>query len=164
MIADLVQLDLDAPITPGRGLAGLEVGIPIVRLSDALLQAELKGGVVYSLVSLFEATYGLMRGAVEIAVDVRNGKIARLTARSGYQGRLTPGIGIGMLVREAIRLDSRFYYDEGEERVLCRGVPGVSIDVARVDPTPADVPQLPIEVISVYHEALDSAAGQTGRW
>lgn len=154
----------DGPIVPGKELGGIVVGTPFVLLADTLVEARMRDLVEYSLSTLFEASYRILDIAVEIVVDVRNGKISRLTAREGYIGTLSDGIGVGIRVHEALRIEPRFYYDEGAELILCREVPGVVLEVAAIDPDPDAVPAMLVHAISVYAAEVETAAGQRGMW
>ena len=154
MVATL-DLQVNAPILPNEGLGGLKLRIPVTEIQDRLLAAfiaSLPKNDWHALAGLFEARYRL--GPVEIAIDVRNGKIFRLSAYEGYRGRLFGKISVGMKVSDAIALDPRLYYDEAEELLLVRGCVGVSLDVPEVDPDPAAVPAYPIVAISVYAEEV----------
>jgi hypothetical protein len=154
----------DGSIIPGQELGGVAVGTPFVRLANTLTEARVKNSVEYSMSTLFEASYYMRDFNVEIVVDVRNGKISRLTAREGYVGTLSNGVGVGTQVREAIRMEPRFYYDEAEELILCRGVPGIALELAAIDPYPDAVLEMPVHAISVYAAEIETVAGQQGMW
>jgi hypothetical protein len=157
-------VDLGAPIIPGESLAGLRLRTPIGRLERTLQRFQLADDLKLKLQPVFEASYRVAGGAVGIAVDVRNGKIFRITARAGYKGCLFDQIRVRMRVREAFRLEPRLYYSEAEELILCRDVPGLSLDVSAVDPLPAAVPDLTIAAINVLIPELDSLQAQNGNW
>jgi len=158
------SLDLKADILPARSLGGLRVGTPLREMSAWLSDQDLRGKVKYEMVGLYEARYRVAEGIVELAVDIRIGKVARLTAYNGYTGALFGNVRPGMRAREALRADARLYYSEEEELILCRGVPGVALDISERDPDPARVLDLEIVGVSVFTEALDTAAGQRGDW
>jgi len=155
---------VEAPILPGESLGGIRVGDPVRRYAEDFLRYELRREISFRMVGLFEATYILANGAIEVAVDVRNGKIARVTAARGYTGMLDNGVHVGMTVREAMAVDNRLHYDEPSELILRRGESGLSLALAERDPFPDAVPALRIVAISVYHPVLDTKAGQTGDW
>jgi hypothetical protein len=155
---------LDAPILPGQTLGEIELGVPVRSYSEELLRADLRGKLEYRMRGLFEVNYLLENGAIEVGVDVRNGKIARVTARRGYTGLLKGGIRIGITAGEAMGINQELYYDEASELILSRVCPGLSLEVTEIDPLPQLVPRLKISAISVYHPILDTQAGQTGEW
>ena len=158
------EIGIGAAIVPALGLGGLMVGTPIRQISEWLRGEALRGEALYRLAGVFEARYRISSGIIELAVDVRNGKVARLTAFEGYQGALFGLIRPGMLVGEAMRLDPRLQYDEGEGLLLCAGHPGVSLDLADDDPELAGVPNLRIVAVSVTLANIDSPAVQRGDW
>jgi hypothetical protein len=118
----------------------------------------------FRLVSPFEARYSLEDGSVEFAVDVRNGKIFKVIAQAGYEGKLFGGISVGMPVSDATDMDPRMYYDEASELLLLRDVPGVCLEVPLDDPTPEEAMRLTICAISVFAPEIETAAGLTGNW
>ena len=155
---------VDAPILPGKSLGGIKVGVPVRVYSEELLRADLRGNVGYRMRGPFEVNYTLADGAIEVAVDARNGKIARVTATMWYTGALKGGIRIGMIAGDAMAIDRSLYYDEPSELIVSSEAPGLSPEVAERDPYPGIVPTLRISAISVYHPVLDTSAGQTGDW
>lgn len=159
-----MNLRIDAPIVPARSLGGIELGVPIRDYSDDILRRDLQGGLEYRLRSPFEAVYRLENGAIEIAADVRVGKIARITAGRGYMGAVDGVIRVGMFVRELMARDPSWYYDEPSELVLRKDTPGICLEVPDRDPPPHLVPGLRICAISVYHPALETRMGQEGDW
>jgi hypothetical protein len=156
-----MRVDLKAPIIPDDGLAGLRLRSRIADLQELVDHSNAES---FRLASPFEARYLLAGGRVGVGVDVRNGKVAKLIAHSGYEGALFGSIVVGMPVREALRLDSRLWYSETEEVLLCRGVPGVALDVPAGDFSPDQVLEMSIEAISVYAHEIETASGQAGEW
>ena len=157
---NVATLDLDAPIVPDEGLGGLTLRRPFREVAREL--AELLGP--REPVTPTEARYRLGRGEVELAVDVRNGRVFKLIARHGYGGTLFGAIRVGMTVRDAIRLEPRLDYDEAEGALVCRGVDGLQIDLDDPDPPPDLVPDLTIDAISVFAREIATLRGQEGDW
>jgi hypothetical protein len=157
-----ICIQLDAPIVPDQGLGGVLLRTRVREIQDILVFPG--KNAKFRLVSLFEARYSLADGAIEIAVDVRNSKIFKLMARSGYQGLLFDKIRVGLTVREAMALVPALYYDETEEMILCKGYPGVSLDVLEVDPSPERVPDMTIDSINVFASEIAALDGQEGAW
>lgn len=159
-----IDLRLDAEIIPNHGLGNLTLRAHISDIEVLLVGLGVYEQGSFSLVSPFEARYRLGRGEIEVAVDVRNGKIFKLIAYEGYRGKLFGKITAGMRVGDAMRLEPRLYYDEAEEAVLCRGVSGLTVDVPEIDPPAELVPGMQIKAIAVYAEEIDTLQGNAGRW
>lgn len=158
------DLSIDAEITPNQGLGGLSLRSSIRELDSLIsgLGVWMEGS--YKLVSPFEARYRFGKGEIEAAVDVRNGKIFKLTAYAGYEGKLFNEIKVGMRVRQAMQLEPRLFYSEAEEKILCAGIQGLAVDVPDIDPLPELVEEMVIYAISVYAEEIMSAQGMKGDW
>jgi hypothetical protein len=160
--SQLVQLD--APILPNQGLAGFLLRTHVRDLQEMFTNLALAEEITFELSRLFEARYRLGGGSVELAVDVRNGRVFRISAYSGYRGLLFGKITVGMTVREAMALVPSLYYDEAEEVVRCKDCEGVSVDVAQVDPLPHLVADMTIHAINVHAVEIDMLTGQDGHW
>ncbi len=156
MIASKVHLDLEAPIIPNQSLGGLTLGTHISELEDLVFGLGSWKEGACTLISPFEARYSFGKGEIEAAVDVRNGKIFKLSAKVGYKGKLFEEIGVGMLVQQALELEPRLYYDEVEELILARGLPGLSLDIPEIDPPVEIVPGMNISAINVFVEEIGS--------
>ena len=150
MIASKVRLDLDAPIIPNQSLGGLILGTPISELEDLVFGLGSWKDGTCTLISPFEARYSFGKGEIEAAVDVRNGRIFKLSAKIGYRGKLFAQIRVGMSVQQALELEPRLYYDEVEELILAAGLPGLSLDIPEIDPPIETVPGMNISGISVF--------------
>lgn len=160
----MLSVDLDAEIIPNHSLGGLELRTRIGEVSQFILSLVNKREALFELAYPFEARYKLAERAVEIAVDVQNGKIFKLIAGRGYRGMLFERIRAGMLVAEAMAIEPRLYYSEAEEGILCRGVEGLFIDIPEVDPPPELVPTMIISAISVFVAEARTASGFQGNW
>jgi len=80
------------------------------------------------------------------------------------QGKICGKIHVGMLVRQAMTIDPRLYYDESEELIFCKDVAGLALEVPEVDPPSEAVPDMNIESIIVYASEIDAPQGQRGEW
>jgi hypothetical protein len=143
-------IDIEAPIIPKQSLGGFKLRTHIEELEDIIFGLGVWKEGSCKLMPPFEARYTFGKGEVEIAVDVRNGKIFRISAHTGYKGKLFNQIGIGMPVREVFELEPKLYYDEPEEMILHHDILGISLDIFDIDPPPALVPNMNIDAISVY--------------
>lgn len=161
----MTTLSGDADIVPNVGLGGLQVRAALAEVQD--LVDSLPGSETatsYRMVGPFECRYTFKAPPVELGVDTRNGRIAKLIALPGYNGSLFGRIRVGMSVDTVMRLDPGIYYDEAEELLLCRDAAGIALDVEVVDPEPSTVRSLRVASITVYAEETMSAAGQRGEW
>jgi hypothetical protein len=144
-----VKLDKTAPIAPGVGLGGIELGIGLKSLEPLIISTE-SPDLTYRLVSRFEARFSFPRDSISICVDVRSGVIFKLIASVGYEGSFLQDIRPGISAATAFSLESRLFYFEPEAVILCRDVPGVCLDLEDDDPPPEIVPGLRILYISVH--------------
>lgn len=156
--------DLDAAIEPDRSLGGLVLRTKLITIQTYFLGLGVTVEGSYELVKPMEAVYRLGAGEVEVSVDVRNGKIAKLIACPGYRGLLFSKISVGMLAGDAMRAEPRLFYNENEEIIQCQGVEGLAIEVSEIDPPPHLVPSLPIVAISVFAKEVFTWSGQGGEW
>jgi hypothetical protein len=159
-----MNLDIYADIIPNQGLGGLQLRIPVRAIQELLDSLGVLREGSYQLVAPFEARYRLAGGAVEVAVDIRNGKVFKLIAHAGYKGALFGRVTVGMRVRDAIAVEPRLYYNPAEEFICCEGVSGLAIDLPVIDPLPREVPELIISSIAVYASEIATLQGQEGDW
>lgn len=163
-MTDILSLQLNAPIIPNEELGGLKLRTKIVDVQELVTGLGLYKSGSYKLTSPFEARYTLENGEIEVAVDVRNGKIFKLIAGQGYQGLLFSKISVGLLVQDALTFEPDLYYNEAEEAILHKNCDGVVIDVPEIDPFPDLVPKLNISAISVFAVEIYKNDGQKGYW
>lgn len=158
-----IKLDLNAEIVPDVGLGGLKLRTHLSELEN-IKEFPWFRPDSYCLVSPFEARYRFSDGKIAAAVDVRNGKVFKLIAYRGYLGKLLGQICVGMSVREAMKIEPRLFYDEAEEVIACKDVPGLTIDIPEIDPPIELVPDLFIHAISVFVTEIRTVSGQEGNW
>lgn len=159
-----MELMLDAPIIPDHGLGGLELRANIWELNNFLSAFGVWEKRAFDLVSPYVAEYRLADGIIALNVDVRNGRIAKMSAFDGYQGYLFGTVKVGMKVSNACRLDSRLYYDEAEGLILCSGIEGVALALVEVDPDPLHVLESNIHSITVFAHEILTISGAEGKW
>ncbi|MEK6300445.1 MAG: hypothetical protein AABO41_06955 [Acidobacteriota bacterium] len=160
----MLHIELDAAIVPNSGLGGLSLRERLIEIQYLFEGLGHTQEGAFELAAPFDLRYQLGKGEVVVAVDVRNGKVFLLSASLGYRGYLFEHIFVGMKVKDAMVLEPRLYYDEAEELILCRGVPGLSLDVAEIDPPPESVPAMTISAINVFAQETQMLAGQRGEW
>jgi len=155
---------LDAPIIPDRSLGGFDLRTHIRDLSDLLFGLGSWTEGFCELVSPFEARYRLGKGEIELAVDVRNGKVFKIVAYPGYKGKLFDKIVVGMRVKAAMEYEPRLFYSEAEAAILCQDFTGLTLDVPEIDPPPELIPDMTISAISVHIPELYTPRGMSGDW
>ncbi|MCA1790139.1 MAG: hypothetical protein LC667_09860 [Thioalkalivibrio sp.] len=116
----------------------------------------------YELLMPYQAWYRLGKGAVGVFADVRTGTVFKLSAYPGYAGKLFDVITPGMLLEQVITADPRFYYDEGQDLVLCEGVGGLELELSQDDPPSHELLHLPVVAITVWDTDLLRSATRRG--
>jgi hypothetical protein len=150
-------------IVPNQSLGGLHLRTSLFDIQGVVRGLGITQQGSYKMISPFEARYLFGDGSIQASVDIRNGRIFKLTASNTYQGKFG-AIHVGMLARNAMIADSRLYYDEAEEYILCRGISGINLSIPIDDPNPSEVEALPISSISVYAIEIMTMEGQNGHW
>lgn len=162
------ELYPDAPIVPDCSLGGLRLRTSISEIQDTIMELYSKYLVsnkkTFSLPTPFEARYEFGEGEVIAWTDIRNGKIFKLTACSGYSGTLFGTIHVGMKIKDAMIIEPNLYYDDILEVVACKGCPGLAIDLPEADPPSVLVPQMEIKAINVYAAEALTPTGNKGIW
>lgn len=156
---------VDAPIVPGQSLGGFELRTHLRDLDPVLDTVHLKNlgnSDWYKLVNQYEARYTV--GPVEIGVHVFNGKVFKLIASKGYEGRLLDRLYIGLNAGEAMKIEPRLYHDEAEGALYVRDCPGVVLELPVDDPFPHEVPEYPISAITVFVPEVWTSEGLNGNW
>ena len=157
-------IDRFAETVPNRGLGGLDLRLALYDVQDELSSLGTGRAGSYELVAPFEAWYKIADACVEIAVDVRNGKIFKLIARGGYDGLLLGAIRVGSRFSDALEVDGSLYYDEVDEIALSGAYPGLSMDLSAPLDSPSDAALVTILAIAVFAAEIESMAGQRGTW
>ncbi len=159
------MLSISAPIFPNESLGGIKLRDTISTLVEDLKS----NGILYQVsyekdndtrVSL----YSIFEGAIMIAVDNNNSKIFRITAKTPYEGRLLNKIKIGDTLHDVFKAEEGFYYNEREDAVLNRVLPGVSLDLEVSDHLITAIDNPKIECISAFAEESMTIQGQKGNW
>jgi len=165
------NLDLNEPISPDVGLGGLRLRTSLIFIQKSITHALVSRTGRYEMVDAFEARYYVAEGAVAIGVDIRNGKVFRLSAMRGYTGVLFGRVAVGMRVSEAFALVPNLYHNEALGLIKCRDphqgdadIAGLAIDVGVDDPVPRLVPSMSIHAISVYIANIFMEDGMNGTW
>jgi len=155
-----MNIRIDAPIDPGSSLGGIRLGSRIGDITDPLFGVSVPDPTQYELLMPYQAWYRLAGGAVGVFSDVRTGIVFKLSAYPGYDGKLFGVIAPGMLLAEVMAADPRFYYDEGQDLVLCDGVAGVELELSEDDPPPHELLHLRVVAITVWDPDLLRSASR----
>lgn len=150
-------------ILPNVALGGCQLRISLKEVQSDLIGLGLYRPGRYRLRDPFEAIYEVSEYSIGITVDVRNGKIFRICALEGYEGKLFSNIYAGQSVSEAMKMDDRIFYHEPEGVLYFKDCPGVLLDIGD-DPPAEIVPQLSIVAICVFAPEVFTPAGSLGNW
>ena len=104
-----MQIDVTAPIMPGRSAAGIALGSLAAELPRPLRKVPLSG------LERFEYAC--------VSVWVHQGSVHQVGVRQGYSGTLPEGIGIGSSIADVERLIGRAQEDD-RDNVIVVGYPG----------------------------------------
>ncbi len=159
------MISISAPIFPNESLGEITLRDTEATLVDNLTAAGILFQVSYeknndSRVSL----YSIFEGVIIIAVDNNNSKIFRITAKTGYDGKLLDKIKIGDTLHDIYKAEKGFYYDEREDTILNNILPGVSLDLEVTDYLLSGIDNPKIACISVFAEESMTIQGQKGNW
>ncbi|WZY01325.1 hypothetical protein NSQ26_04625 [Bacillus sp. FSL W7-1360] len=141
--------DLNAPIVPWKGMGGIKLYSHISEFFDTI--DELGESDVY--LGKFLIKYEL-EGSMDLWFNLMNGKLFKITALKGYNGKLFDKIHIGMHIEEVLKIEPSFEYDDFEE-VYC-SPKGIFIETDPVEHT--------VSWISVYVKELDDEGFDKGNW
>ncbi len=144
-----VQLDVNAPILPWRGLGNIPLYTHIKDLRE-WLEKHSSDPVVYGP---FWVRYEV-KNQLYLYFDILTGKLFKLAAISGYKGRLFDQIYIGQPIDEVLRLEPSFEYEDFEEVFV--SPKGVFLET---DPCTHTV-----DCISVFVKELETDAFERGDW
>ena len=144
------MLNKSADILPAYGLGGISLGKRITEYSDLLERYDVAGKLSYEQISIYSTRYSFENTPIEIDVDTRIGVIYKVSALEGYYGSLLGQIKIGSPANEILSMGRGFYYDECDEAILSKEIPGVAIELNEDDPLPNEIKSLFVKYISVF--------------
>lgn len=145
-----MMIDKTAPIVPWEGLGGIKLRTHVKELYNIIT-----GDPRYDLegigACMFQYT---INGCMSLWFNVFNGKLLKIIAFDGYEGKLWDKIYVGMPMEEALQIDSSFEYDEFEEVYV--SPKGIYIET---DPETEK-----IITISVFIKGVDDPDFDKGDW
>jgi len=128
------MLDLDAPIVPGEGAAGLRVGarvadLPPTALASFAVERRVNPCLPNAVLTVYRSP--------AVTLTVENRVIDQIAVHGGYRGALAGDVRVGCSLAEAeARLGPVAADDLGQ--LVVRDLPGLRFEVA--DPVPVAVP------------------------
>jgi len=110
------ELDLNAPIYPGKSAAGVAIGQGVDSLAEPLKRVQLSGVVRldYACVSVW----------------LTDGRVNQVGVHQGYTGTFRHCIGIGFSIGDVDRL-IRPVHEDPEDNLVVLGSPGWCFDTSR---------------------------------
>lgn len=138
---DMNQLDLD--IYPGIGLGGFKLGDPLPMDTEGLTASNDFDG---------ETTYTIENGSLCFAISKRTLRIFRISALSGYPGKLNSHIYTGMEISNLLTEFSGWRYSEEQSGFHHEDYIGVMIAPDLEDATEEEAMSCTIGEIAVYDE------------
>lgn len=159
------MIDTYAPILPNESLGN----ILLRETKDNLLNIFNKNKIIYNTSYEKEndtrvLLYTILNDSITVAVDNRNSKIFRITAKDGYKGRLINKIKIGDTLSDVFEIDESFKYSERDDAVLSDKFPGVSLDLEVSDYLISTLKNPKVQYISVFAVESMTVEGQSGNW
>ena len=143
-------IDVNAPIIPYYGLGNIQLGRNIKEFYD-ILKETLKSP---QLIGKFLITYEI-DNILNLCFNINNGKLVRITALKNYKGKLFNNIYIGMDMKEVLKIDKSFVYDDIEEGYENEDG-GVYIE--------SDAQTEEIVCISVFLREIENPGHEKGDW
>ena len=101
---------MNAPIIPWIGLGNIKLYETIKNIKPLIAQENVKGFLYDKFLIRYE-----LEDEVYLFFNLLNGKLFKLTALKKYKGMLLNQIKIGMNIRELLKIEPSFEYEDFEE-------------------------------------------------
>lgn len=142
-------IDIDAPIYPGKSIAGIPLGVNLKELREYIdNNSEDKS-------FLGSTSYNLLDGIVSIGVHDKSNKVFRISANVGYKGLLLDKYSIGMSINSLLSEDG-WEFDESQGGVNSPSNPGVIACIELEDPDSEELSGQDIFEIAVFVDNIDN--------
>src|SRR6266566_2559700 len=141
-------MDIEAPIVPGEGAAGIQVGLPIEEVLKGQETHFTSEEVVNHLVPFPIITR--YRSAM-VDLWAREGIVDQIMVHSGYRGKLMDKIGLGSTIAD-IEAQIGAWEEDEEDNLVIRDLPGMCFEIEGYFPglrNPA-FRYAPIKAISIF--------------
>ena len=143
------EIDINAPIIPYKGLAGIKLYSTREELKDILSLPNVISRIYFDRTIRYE-----IPDIALLFFDIEKNKLFKVTATGKYHGKVFGKIKIGMTEEELLEAEPSFVYDDFEEVWISDK--GIFIEM---DPETNKVMW-----ISVYIPELDTEDFEKGNW
>lgn len=144
------MIDINAPIVPWEGMAGIKLYSTIEQLKDIVMDRDVKAILLNNHWIRYE-----VKDTIYLFFDIINGKLFKITTLSNYKGLLWDKIHIGMPAEEFIKVEPSLVYDDFEEVYASEGK-GVYIET--------DVETNSAQWISVFVKEINNDDFEDANW
>jgi hypothetical protein len=144
------MIDINAPIIPWEGMAGIKLYSTINQFKDIIMEKSTKALLLDNHWIRYE-----IENSIYLFFDIINGKLFKITTLSNYKGLLWDSIYVGMPKEEFLKIGSSFVYDDFEE-VYVSESQGVFIET--------DVETNSAQWISVFVKELGTEEFAQSNW
>lgn len=125
-----MSLNKYGDIIPGKSLAGLTIGTPLLKLKDELdsyvWDNYSSNGEYNRLTSPYTVSYQLDEVLI-LVFNILNGKLCQISALADYEGTLFNTIRPGQEINEITQIFSTVYYDDEEDGYFFEDHKGIGI-------------------------------------
>lgn len=147
-------MNLNADIIPSVSLGGFVIGRPISEYLDYLEKYYLLNKLDYFQTDIYSVQYIVTNVPVEVYVDIRDGRIYKISAVKGYKGKYADLIKVGMSAQKILELGKHFYYDECDQGIFSNEIDGIVFELNDEDPYYEEIESLNIEAITVFNPKI----------
>jgi hypothetical protein len=127
----MLYLNLNAPIVPNKSMGGFDLQQHISHyVQDIKAFSNRDKDTLQDMSSVLIGQFAInytFENQIILRFDIITGKLSLISALKGYKGKLFGNIGIGSTISEALKIESRLYYDEIDEGYYIEGVDGIGI-------------------------------------
>ena len=147
-------MNIDAPIVPGEGAAGIQLGFPIEEILNAHKNSFSSGEVVRpSFPTLLITRY---RSSM-VDLWVKDGIVYQIMVHDGYRGKLMGKIGLGSTIAD-VEMHIGAVEEDDEDNLVIRDLPGVGFEIEGYFPDLQKDPAFrhaPIKEIYVHTPSIE---------
>ena len=104
-----MEIDINAPIIPFKGLGGIKLYSTKEELKDILSLPNVTSRIVFDWIE-----YNI-QDKIALTFDLRNSKLLRISTLSNYTGTLFGKVKVGMTEDELLKAEPSFVYDDFQE-------------------------------------------------
>lgn len=142
-------LDLFAPIIPFEGFGEIKLYSTRDELRELLEIEDVRPEVIHNNWIRYD-----IQNAVELFFHLKNNKLFRITTLDNYKGKLFEKIRVGSTVKEFLKVEPSFVYNDFEE--MWESEKGIFIET--------DAETNIVRWISIYIKELDAEDFEKASW